>query len=168
VTRAETLRLVKILVHDGERVLLLHRRPERGNFWQPITGTIETGEDALDTARREIVEETGHTAEPQSLGLMQSFMIESNYLQAKHTDRPILASEVGYHAQLDSRLPLRMDAEEHDAVGWFTFAEAYEKIRWTDDREAFERLARVLGAPPRHAARPSETSEVVIPTVVIE
>src|SRR5205809_955031 len=35
VERPETLRLIKVLIHDGERVLLLHRRPERGNFWQP-------------------------------------------------------------------------------------------------------------------------------------
>jgi hypothetical protein len=38
------------------------------------------------------------------------------------------------------RLPIRLDPAEHDEYGWFTFAEAYEKIRWTDDREALERL----------------------------
>ena len=37
-------------------------------------------------------------------------------------------------------LPIRIDAEEHDDFGWFTFGEAYERIRWTDDREALERL----------------------------
>ena len=30
---------------------------------------------------------------------------------------------------------------EHDDWGWFTFAEAYERIRWSDDREALDRLA---------------------------
>ena len=55
----ESIRLVKVMVHDGERVLLLHRRPERGNFWQPITGSIEEGELPLETARRELIEETG-------------------------------------------------------------------------------------------------------------
>ncbi|HSP34806.1 MAG TPA: lipoyl(octanoyl) transferase LipB, partial [Thermoanaerobaculia bacterium] len=31
----ETIRLVKVVVHDNGRVLLLHRRRERGDYWQP-------------------------------------------------------------------------------------------------------------------------------------
>lgn len=147
VPRAETIRLVKVLVHDGERVLLLHRKAERGNFWQPITGAIEEGESTLDAARRELREETGHEAEPSSLDLTQSFMIESHYLQSRH-DGPIIASEPAFEIRVDSRLPIRMDALEHDTWGWFTFAEAYERIRWSDDREALERLARNLSQLP--------------------
>jgi lipoyl(octanoyl) transferase len=139
VPREATIRLVKVLVHDGERVLLLHRRPERGNFWQPITGSIEEGESPLDAARRELREETGHDGELVDLELTQSFMIESQVLESRY-DAPIIASEIGYSALFDSHVPIRMDAEEHDTWGWFTFAEAYERIRWSDDREALERL----------------------------
>src|SRR5215212_6121635 len=139
VDRPETLRLIKVLIHDGERVLLLHRRPERGNFWQPITGSMESGESPVETARREIAEETGNRGEPRDMNLTQSFLIESQYLASLY-EEPIIATEVAFEAALDSRLPIRMDADEHDACGWFTFAEAYERIRWTDDREALERL----------------------------
>ncbi|HUP62591.1 MAG TPA: lipoyl(octanoyl) transferase LipB [Thermoanaerobaculia bacterium] len=139
VPRRETIRLVKVLVRDGDRVLLLHRRPERGNFWQSITGAIEDGESPLETARRELREETGQNAEPEALDLTQSFMIESHFLEARHPS-PIIASEIAFAAMLDSRVPVALDAVEHDAYGWFTFAEAYERIRWTDDREALERL----------------------------
>jgi lipoyl(octanoyl) transferase len=143
VARPETVRLVKVLVHDGERVLLLHRRPERGNFWQPITGSIEDGESPHETATRELHEETGNGAEPRSMNLTQSFMIDSQYLAARFP-LPIIASEVAFTAKLDSRLPIHMDAEEHDEHGWFTFAEAYERIKWSDDREALEQLQRSL------------------------
>jgi lipoyl(octanoyl) transferase len=144
VPRRETLKLVKVVVHDGERVLLLHRRPERGNFWQPITGTIEEHEPTLDAAQRELLEETGTPGEPQPLGLTQSFMIESQWLEAKGFASPIIASETVYEARRDSKLPVRVDSDEHDQWGWFTFAEAYERIRWTDDREALEHLAARL------------------------
>ena len=142
VPRPETIRLVKIIVHDGERVLLLHRRRERGDFWQPVSGTIEADESAIATARRELVEETGHAAEPSPLDLTQSFLIESQYLAARYPS-PIIASEIVFRAQLDSRLPIRIDPLEHDDWGWFTLAEANAKIRWTDDREALEANRRV-------------------------
>ncbi|HEY8130641.1 MAG TPA: lipoyl(octanoyl) transferase LipB, partial [Thermoanaerobaculia bacterium] len=143
-TKAETVRLVKVMVHDDHRVLLLHRRPERGNFWQPITGSIEEGETPIETARREIAEETGHHGDPKALDLHQSFMIESQYLEARHP-APIIASEIGFVAQLAASAPIKIDANEHDDFGWFTFGEAYERIRWTDDREALERLEARLG-----------------------
>ncbi len=139
ISRPETIQLVKVMVHDDHRVLLLHRRPERGNFWQPITGSIEDGETPLETARREIIEETGNRSEPEALGLHQSFMIESQYLASRYP-APIIASEVGFVAHLPAESVIHIDAEEHDGFGWFTFGEAYERIRWTDDREALERL----------------------------
>jgi len=139
----ETIRLVKVVIHDTDRVLLLHRRRERGDYWQPITGSIETGESPAETARREIVEETGHPGEPVSLGITQSFMIESQFLASRYPS-PIIASEVGFAAAFDSGLPITLDAAEHDQYGWFTFGQAYERIHWTDDREALEIVERRL------------------------
>ena len=66
-------------------------------------------------------------------------MIESQYLASRYP-APIIASEISFLARMRADIPLRMDAEEHDQFGWFTFPEAYEKIRWTDDREALEKL----------------------------
>ena len=145
VPRAPSIRLVKVMVHDSERVLLLHRRPERGNFWQPITGSIEEGELPLETARRELIEETGNAGEPRALDLHQSFLIDSQFLAAKYP-QPIIASETGFAIEMSAATPIRIDRDEHDDYGWFTFAEAYEKIRWTDDREALEQLESRLRA----------------------
>lgn len=142
VPREETIRLVKVVVHHGDRVLLLHRKPERGGFWQPISGTIDAGESAIETARREMIEETGHAAEPQSLGMTQSFLIESQYLASRYP-APIIASEVVFHAQLDASLPIRIDPLEHDGWRWLSISDALEKIKWTDDREALESLAAI-------------------------
>ncbi len=70
-------------------------------------------------------------------------MIESQVLSARMAN-PIIAYEVTFVAHFDSALPITIDASEHDAYGWFPFAEAYEKIRWTDDREALERVERMM------------------------
>jgi len=154
IPRPETIRLIKVLVQDGSRVLLLHRRPERGNFWQPVTGTIDADESPIETARREVREETGQSAEPAPLDLTQSFMIESQYLASKGFLSPIIASEICFQTRLESSVPVRIDPAEHDAWGWFPFAEAYERIQWTDDREALERLQQSLQSPSLVAGSP--------------
>ncbi len=144
VVRPETIRLVKVVLHDGDgRVLLLHRKPERGNFWQPVTGTIEMEETPAEAAAREVLEETGYVVQPVDMGLTQSFMIESQYLELQH-GQPVVASEITYSATLDPRLAIRVDSDEHDRYDWFRFDQAYERIRWSDDREALEWLQRSL------------------------
>jgi lipoyl(octanoyl) transferase len=151
VPRRETLRLVTVVVHDGVRLLLLHRKPERGGFWQPVTGSEEPGESGLETARREVREETGQETEPQPLGLVQSFLIESQYLATRYPT-PIIARETAFTAAIDSARPVEIDPSEHDDWGWFSVSEALEKIRWTDDREAIERFAARLSHAPVEAS----------------
>jgi lipoyl(octanoyl) transferase len=141
---APTIRLIQVLAHDGGgRVLLLHRKPERGNVWQPVTGSIEDGESPEACARRELFEETGQRAEIEPIDLRQSFMIESSYLAARFP-LPIVADQIVFAAQLDPSAVIHLDTDEHDGSGWFAFAEAYDKIKWTDDREALERLESIV------------------------
>jgi lipoyl(octanoyl) transferase len=141
---APTIRLIQVLAHDGAgRVLLLHRKPERGNVWQPVTGSIEDGESPEACARRELLEETGQRAEVEPIDLRQSFMIESSYLAARFP-LPIVADQIVFAAQLDPTAAIHLDADEHDGFGWFAFAEAYDKIKWTDDREALEKLESIV------------------------
>jgi lipoyl(octanoyl) transferase len=46
---------------EGPRFLMLRRCPERGGFWQPVTGAPLPEENDADAAVREVHEETGFT-----------------------------------------------------------------------------------------------------------
>lgn len=48
-------------VNPSFRVLILKRTPEKSDYWQPVCGGVEKGEELTQTVIREILEETGIT-----------------------------------------------------------------------------------------------------------
>jgi lipoyl(octanoyl) transferase len=117
------LAIAKVIAHDGERVILLHRRS--GDFWQPVTGRVEPGESLAAAARRELREETALDGEVEPLDLRQSFLVGTTFVD-----------ETTFSSRVDSSMPVRIDEEEHDAHSWLPFDEALLKIHWSDDRES--------------------------------
>ena len=111
---------------------------EDQGWWQPVTGRVEPGENHDSAAARETLEETGQQSVPVSLDLTQSFLIDPSFV--KEQSAPVFAREQAYAARINSRVPIRLDPEEHDRFGWFTLAEARNKVRWSDDREAIETI----------------------------
>ncbi|WP_127958446.1 dihydroneopterin triphosphate diphosphatase [Serratia microhaemolytica] len=60
--------LVLIYAQSSGRVLMLQRRDD-ASFWQSVTGSLEQGETPLQTAQRELFEETGIDVKTESLPL---------------------------------------------------------------------------------------------------
>ena len=141
VDREHDMRIVKVVAHDQERVLLLHRR--NGDFWQPVTGRIEGEETAQAAARRELMEESGLEGLISTPQLRQSFLISDEFL-AQASRQPCFVDETTFGARVSREQPVRLDQEEHDGHGWFTFEEAYAKMRWSDDRDSLEQIQKSL------------------------
>ena len=103
---------VVIRREDG-RVLLMKRKPERGGFWQILTGRIEQGESPLQTAAREIHEETGFSPrleEVRELNYVHSFALGG-----------IFARETAFAVTVEGEPVL---SDEHEAHRWCTPDEA--------------------------------------------
>jgi len=54
-------------------VLMLQMKEDRDFKWQNVTGSVDAGEDFFDGAKRELVEETGLSAELSELPLTYEF-----------------------------------------------------------------------------------------------
>jgi len=62
VTKADTVNVIPI-TEDGKVILLKQQQPGMNKFLSVAGGRIEKGDDVLSTAKRELVEETGHESD---------------------------------------------------------------------------------------------------------
>jgi lipoyl(octanoyl) transferase len=124
---APELRTVSVAVtrEDG-RVLLVKRTPERGGFWQILTGRIEPGEGPLQAAAREVSEETGFSGELRDLGYVHSFALGDQL-------PPLFAEETAFALQASGEPRL---SAEHVESRWCTAAEAEQLLPFAGLRRA--------------------------------
>jgi len=118
---------------SGPEVLLLHRIPARGGFWQPVTGRRLPGESAEAAARRELQEETGALVPVRSLSYRHSF----GFADAVP---PVLVEEEAFAADW----PAGREAQpgpEHDAAEWVTLDEALRRLPFAGLKRAVRRAA---------------------------
>ena len=141
--------------HQGNRetfeYLLLQRQPETtnaGGIWQTVVGSVRWQEERIEAARREVFEETGLTLLRgiTAIGYAFAFPIrlrkdqESWYApEVRAIDNTVYAGEVV------SARPIRL-CPEHVAYGWFSFAEALQRLHWAEEREALSRLHPLIAA----------------------
>jgi len=109
--------------------LLLKRAPHirLGGTWQMVSGTIEAGEKAYQTAARELLEETGL----RPVHFYQVSYLNRFYLAA--TDEVVLTPV--FAAEVPAGQAVRL-SEEHTAHEWVTPEEALRRYPWPGQRES--------------------------------
>ena len=133
------------LIEGAPRWLLLKRVPERGGFWQGITGAIEPGEPLKDAALRELREETG----------LSPLTIRQSPIQYSITVRPEWAYRYNYDPAVQQLTEyvfvgqLAADAmpvlsDEHSDFCWKSTEDALPMFKWPKNAEALELIAAEL------------------------
>ena len=121
------------VLRDDGRVLLMKRAPERGGFWQILTGRIEPGESAQVAAAREIHEETGFSPrldEVRELGYAHSFALGDRV-------PPAFAHETSFVLKLSAGAEPRL-SDEHTEHRWCTAEEARALLPFAGLRRAVQ------------------------------
>jgi 8-oxo-dGTP pyrophosphatase MutT (NUDIX family) len=116
-------------------VLVFRTTPERGDFWQPVTGSIEEGETFEEGALREAWEETGLTPLKALLDLGYEFEFESRWGGR--------VRERAYGMEVGTRT-VHLDPKEHVLAEWVEPQVAEKMLKFPTNIEALRKLRRAL------------------------
>jgi 8-oxo-dGTP diphosphatase len=136
--RVETIEAAGGVVwrRDGGRleVLLVHR--PKYDDWSFPKGKIEVGEQPVEAAVREVLEETGHTCE-----------VGAKLASARYSDRKGRAKRVRYWAMtvLDGSFS---PCSEVDEIRWVGIDVARREIPYAHDADLLDELLAVLIPSP--------------------
>jgi 8-oxo-dGTP pyrophosphatase MutT (NUDIX family) len=106
---------------DGIKFLLLYRR---GNYWNFPKGHFKTGERSIDTALRELEEETG--VKKSELRIIPNFRAyEKFYFRVG--DQGIYDTVILFLAETH-KADIKIAPREHSGFGWFLYHDAVNVI----------------------------------------
>lgn len=113
------------------QTLLLRRSPERGGFWQLVTGSVQPGESPEWAAARELREETGFEVTPRSLHYEQGFAFQDH-------SPPKVYNAHGFFAVVGEGAEAELSAE-HIEARWVSFDEAMSLLPHAGLKETLRR-----------------------------
>ena len=119
-------------IDSSIHILCLHRTPEEGGFWQPLTGTVEENETYKECLVRELHEETG-------IEKNQILDIEGPINSFEWSRNDTLYKEEVYAVYVPSNLKVVL-CEEHDEYKWFTSDYAKEIFRFKEIKDGVDIL----------------------------
>lgn len=144
---------VLVVIYTPALDVLLIRRADAADYWQSVTGSKDTEDEAFfDTAAREVFEETGiECALGAPLGTrLRDWGLENNYgiyPQWLHRYAPGVTrnTERVFGLEVPAGTPVRLNPREHTAYQWLPWQRAADACYSPSNAEAVLMLPRFLG-----------------------
>ena len=138
---------VLVVVHTSDLEVLLIERADRPGFWQSVTGSLDTLDEALlETARRELFEETGIVADGVEIHLHDWGL--SNIYEIYPTWRHRYAPGVTHNTEhvfsvcVPRDIPVILSPREHVRYAWLPLLEAADRCFSSSNAESVLQLPR--------------------------
>ena len=133
---------VLVVIHTPDLDVLLLERAMHPGYWQSVTGSQENGDSLIETARREVEEETGIDAPLKQFVDWQITNTFEIFAEWRHRYAPGVTHNVEhvFSLQVPEQAPIRIAPDEHLAYCWLPWRDAAEKcFSWTN-RDAIRML----------------------------
>ena len=135
---------VLVVIHTPDLQVLLLERADRPGFWQSVTGSQNEGETLVQTAQREVAEETGLDASRYALvdwRKQNRFQIYQRW-RSRYAPGVTHNTEHVFSMRVPSALPVRLAAREHLQYQWLPWRDAADKVFSWSNADAIRDLPR--------------------------
>lgn len=129
---------VLVVIHTADLHVLLLERAAHHGFWQSVTGSQEDGESLIETAAREVAEETGLRVKTESIRDWQVTNTFEIFAEWRYRYAPGVTdnTEHVYSLAVPAALPIRLAPDEHVNYVWLPWRESAEKCFSWSNRDA--------------------------------
>jgi dATP pyrophosphohydrolase len=133
---------VLVVIYKPNRDVLLIERADRNNFWQSVTGSLDTlNEDLALAATREVFEETGIAVDQLPEGALRNMRHQIEYeiypnWRFRYAPGVTRNTEHWFALQVPDDTTIKLSPREHVAYEWLPFAEAAQKCFSPSNGEA--------------------------------
>jgi dATP pyrophosphohydrolase len=137
---------VLVVIYKSNGEVLLIERADKANFWQSVTGSVDSlDEDLRIAAAREVLEETGIDVDSLPADSLQDmhYQIEYEiYPQWRHRYAPGITknTEHWFSLLVPDDTQVQLAPREHVAYQWLPFADAASKCFSRSNGEAILKL----------------------------
>ncbi|TCS74085.1 dihydroneopterin triphosphate pyrophosphatase [Sulfuritortus calidifontis] len=133
---------VLVVIHTPDRQVLLLERADHPGWWQSVTGSQDAGETLIDTARREVREETGLDVAEFVLSDWGYHTVYEIYDCYRHRYPPGTThnTEHVFGLLVPEPLPVTLAPREHLRYQWLPWREAAEACFSPSNAAAIRRL----------------------------
>ena len=138
---------VLVLIHTPQLDVLLLERAGRPGYWQSVTGSREGDETLVETAVREVAEETGIAIGPgvlHDLGIVNRYRIFEEW-RYRYAPGVYYNTEHVFALCVPAGTAVRTAPGEHLASRWLPWREAAEACFSWSNCEAILMLPRLAG-----------------------
>lgn len=133
---------VLVIVYTVTNRVLLLKRTDHEDFWQSVTGSMHWHEKTpVDTASRELSEETGLKSGSQLINLHKTYKYFI-YPQWKHRYSPGTDTNIehSFALELPTEKGVTLNPSEHSGYEWLGFESAAQRVTSWSNREAILRV----------------------------
>ena len=133
---------VLVVVYTAVGEVLLLQRADQTQAWQSVTGSMRWNETSpKDTARRELLEETGLSAGDRLHDCNQKnrYPIHPLWKPRYRPDETHNIEHV-FSLELPDRQQIKVNPQEHSGYCWKPYAQALQLVRFETNRAAIETL----------------------------
>ena len=134
-----------VLIHTVDLHVLIMERADKVGFWQSVTGSVEGDETPIQTAIREVHEETGLVANQYNLQDWHASNTYEIYPHWRHRYAPGVTqnTEHLFGLELPSPIAIKLAPNEHVRCEWVDWRVAATRVfSWTNI-DALKKLGEI-------------------------